>query len=114
MWFDPEMSPVWEQALYPGIYDAGYTPLLIDKKEHLNKIDDETLASIRGAKFLVADFTGHRGNVYYEAGFAGGLGKPVIWTVRHEDLHAAHFDTRQYNYILWSMNDLPALRTALK
>jgi len=114
MWFDAAMSPVWEQALYPGIYDAGYTPLRIDKKEHLNRIDDEILASIRSAKFVVADFTGHRGGVYYEAGFAGGLGKPVIWTVKREDLHGAHFDTRQYNHIAWTMDDLSAFRAALK
>ena len=39
---------------------------------------------IRKSKFLIADFTGQRGGVYYEAGFAYGLGLPVIWTCRKD------------------------------
>lgn len=42
-----------------------------------------------------------RGGVYYEAGFAGGLGIPVIWTVAKDSLDDVHFDTRQYNHIVW-------------
>jgi hypothetical protein len=41
------------------------------------------------------------GGIYYEAGFAQGLGLPVIFTVREDDLRRVHFDTRQYNYIAW-------------
>ncbi|MFZ4580841.1 MAG: hypothetical protein ACOYOB_20860, partial [Myxococcota bacterium] len=40
--------------------------------------------------------------VYYEAGFAQGLGKPVIWTVREDCLRDVHFDTRQFNHICWT------------
>ena len=44
----------------------------IDRHEHVNKIDDEIIAEIRRARFVVADFThgdtGGRGSVYYEAG----------------------------------------------
>ena len=57
-----------------GIKDAGYEAVRIDKQRHLNKIDDEIVAEIRRARFLVADFTqgetGPRGGVYYEAGFS--------------------------------------------
>jgi hypothetical protein len=114
MWFAPEMDPVWEEAFYPAIYDAGYTPLRIDKKEHNNKIDDEILASIRTSKFIIADFTEQRGGVYYEAGFASGLGKPVIYTVRNDHLHSVHFDTRQFNHISWDPADVGTLRRALQ
>ena len=45
--------------------------------------------------------------VYFEAGFAMGLGIPVIWLCRKDDLENAHFDTRQYNHIPWeSAEDL--------
>jgi hypothetical protein len=77
----------------------------IDKKEHNNKIDDEILAEIRRSRFLIADFTCEpknvRGGVYYEAGFAQGLGIPVIWTCRETSLADLHFDTRQYSHIVW-------------
>jgi hypothetical protein len=114
MWFSEEMREVWEAGFYPAIYAAGYTPIRIDKKEHNNKIDDEIIASIRAARFLVADFTGQRGGVYYEAGFALGLSKPVIWTVREDELKNVHFDTRQFNHIAWSPDKLPEFQAALK
>ncbi|MFC1886373.1 hypothetical protein ACFLZM_04890, partial [Thermodesulfobacteriota bacterium] len=65
------------------------------------KIDDEIIAQIRRSRFIVADFTGHRGGVYYEAGFAKGLGLEVIWTCNKNDIDKLHFDIRQYNCIDW-------------
>jgi len=35
-------------------------------------------------RFIVADFTGQRGGVYFEAGYALGLRKPVIWTCKRD------------------------------
>ena len=71
------------EGLRRGIEDAGYQALRIDKKEDVVKIDDEIISEIRRSRFLVADFTqgndGARGGVYFEAGFALGLGIPVIF-----------------------------------
>jgi len=114
MWFDAAIHSTWLEAIMPAIEDAGYEPVRIDKVEHNNKIDDEIVASIRACKFLVADFTGQRGGVYFEAGLAQGLGKQVIWLCRKDDLANVHFDNRQYNFILWQPNDLSQLRIALK
>jgi nucleoside 2-deoxyribosyltransferase len=80
----------------------------------LDKIDDEIVAGIRRSRFLVADFTGHRGGVYFEAGLATGLGLPVIWLCRKDELEKTHFDTRQYNFIVWESDKLDELSTALK
>jgi nucleoside 2-deoxyribosyltransferase len=33
---------------------------------------------------MVCDLTGYRGGVYFEAGFAYGLGLPVIYTCRYD------------------------------
>ena len=107
MWFADEMTPVWGDAIRPGITASGYEPLRIDGVEHNNKIDDEILSNIRASRFVVADFTGERGGVYFEAGFALGLGIPVIWTVRDDALSKVHFDNRQYNFIVWKPEDLP-------
>jgi nucleoside 2-deoxyribosyltransferase len=49
--------------------------------------------------FLIADFTGHRGGVYFETGYAMGRGLPVIWMCRKDDVDNLHFDIRQYNSI---------------
>ena len=39
-----------------------------------------------------------------EAGFAHGLGLPVIFMCREGD--ELHFDIRQYNCIFWKLEDL--------
>ena len=51
---------------------------------------------------MYKQFESARGGVYFEAGFAKGLGREVIWTVRKDRLSYVHFDTRQYNHIVWS------------
>ena len=115
MWFDESMDEVWEKGLRPAIRAAGYEALRIDRKEHLNKIDDEIIAEIRRSCFLVADFTqgkaGQRGGVYYEAGFAHGLNIPVFFTCRKDTLEDIHFGTRQYPHIVWET--LEKLRNGL-
>ena len=105
MWFDKSTDEAWKEGIKRGIEDAGYEAVRIDQKEHINKIDDEIIAEIRRSRFVVADFTqgedGARGGVYYEAGFAQGLGIEVIFTCREDALEHVHFDTRQYNHIVW-------------
>ena len=106
MWFDDSMSEAWEHGFAPAIRDAGYEPVRMDQQEHVNKIDDEIIAELRRARFVVADFTQNdkeaRGGVYYEAGFAHGLAIPVIFTCRNDSLEELHLDTRQYNHIVWT------------
>lgn len=105
MWFDRSMDTAFAEAFDPAIREAGFRPLRIDQKEHLNKIDDEIIAEIRRSRFVVADFTSSpgcpRGGVYYEAGFAAGLGLDVVWTCRADLIAEVHFDTRQFNHIVW-------------
>lgn len=112
MWFDPDLEKAWVEGLRLGVQDAGYEAIRIDKVEHNEKICDRILAEIRRSRLLVADFTGHRQGVYFEAGFALGLGIPVVWCARKAALDASHFDTRQYNHIVW--DDAAELRERLR
>lgn len=101
MWFDPSMTLAYTEGFAPALESCGYQPTRVDLHEHNDKIDDRIISEIRRSGILVADFTGHRGGVYFEAGFAMGLGLPVIWTCRSNDIGSAHFDTRQYNHVVW-------------
>lgn len=112
MWFSPEVLALWTDVIEPATRAAGYEPLRIDAKQHNGKIDDEIMASIRASRFVVSDFTGNRGGVYYEAGFAHGLGLPVIFMCREGD--ELHFDIRQYNCIFWKPEDLEDAQSQLK
>ena len=101
MWFDENLNVVYDEGFQIGILNAGYEPVRVDRVEHTNRIDDEIISQIRTAAFVVADFTGHRGGVYFEAGFALGLNIPVIWTCSQDDMKDLHFDIRQFNTIDW-------------
>ena len=101
MWFDPSMNDAYEMGLQSGVLAAGFDPLRIDRHEHVNRIDDEIIRQINASRFVVADFTGHRGGVYFEAGYALGKQIPVFWTCRKSDMDNLHFDIRQFNCIDW-------------
>ena len=116
MWFDSSMDEAWGKGIEPAITEAGFKPVRIDQNEKLNKIDDKIIAEIRRSRFVVADFTygkiddknlpiknrGARGGVYYEAGFARGLGIDVVFTCRKDMIETVHFDTRQFPHIIWT------------
>ena len=102
MWFDPTMRDAYNDGFEIGIRGAGYDPLRVDSVEHVGKIDDEIISQIRRSRFVVADFTGQRGGVYFEAGFALGLNLPVLWTCHQNDINGLHFEVRQFNCIDWT------------
>lgn len=113
MWFDKETDSAYSNGIQPAIEaDCGYKPIRLDKKEYLGKVDDEIIAEIRESRFIVADFTGQRNGVYFEAGFAQGMGLPVIWTCHEGHVKDLHFDTRQENHITWKTPE--ELREKLK
>ncbi|REL37682.1 hypothetical protein DYD21_07815 [Rhodohalobacter sp. SW132] len=101
MWFSEEMNNAWENGFHKALDDLNLNPFRIDMLEHNDKICDEIIAQINRSNLLVADFTDNRGGVYFEAGYALGLGIPVIWTCREDYIDKTHFDTRQYNHIVW-------------
>ena len=105
MWFHDSMNEAYEKGFEAAVEVAGFKPLRIDRKDFLNKIEDEIIAEIRRSRFLIADFTqgedGARGGVYFEAGFAKGLGIDVIFTCRKDLDDKLHFDTSHYNHIMW-------------
>ena len=114
MWFDKSMTTIYDSIIAPAIAHSGYNPHRVDRREHVGKIDDEIIAQIRRSKFVVADFTKHRGGVYYEAGFAHGLGLPVIMTCRDDYFSEIHFDIRQYNCIVWNQDNLDEFKKSLE
>ena len=56
---------------------------------------------IQTCKFLVADFTYQNAGVYYEAGYAKGIGKTVIHICRSDEFCKLHFDVKQIQFVTW-------------
>lgn len=105
MSFSSELQGLYGSAIAPAIQEAGYRAYRVDAEPHLDRIDVKIMAEIRQSRFLVADVTEQKKGVYFEAGYALGLGLPVIWSVRKDDLANVHFDTRQYNHIVWETSE---------
>ncbi len=103
MWFNDQMKGARE-SIFKAITDCGYFPVIIDEKEYNNFIVPEILYEIEKSRFVIADFTGSRGGVYYEAGYAKGLKKEVIMTCK-DDCFNPHFDTQQVNHIIWKSEE---------
>lgn len=101
MSFHPDLNEIYSNGFQVAVLGAGYDPIRMDKIEHINRIDDEIIKQINSSKFIVADFTGHKGGVYFEAGYAMGIGLPIFWTCKKSDMPELHFDIRQFNCIDW-------------
>lgn len=149
MWFGKEVEHVFEQAIKPAIEfkeddkgESKFRAVKVDDVEHINDINDEIIAQIRRSRFMVCDLTGYRGGVYFEAGFAYGLGLDVIYTCRKDwtkeevlkDLNGnpveslydrngkeirvrkqgVHFDLAHRNRIQWEPDKLDDFRKALE
>lgn len=111
MWFpkDNSMDNV-RTAIKDAFSETGYQVSIIDEKQHNNQIVPEILYEIQNSDFVVADLTGNRNGVYYEAGYALGLGKPVILTtdktkIKDDYNNAPHFDVAQINQIRYENPD---------
>ena len=101
MSFADELKPLWENGIAPAIRKAQFDPYRVDLKPHIDRIDAKIISEIRNSRFMVADVTHQRPGVYFEAGFALGIGIPVFWSMKEDELDKVHFDTRQYNHIVW-------------
>ncbi len=67
-------------------------------------IDNIMRTQIRDAAFVVVDLTHDNSGAYWEAGYAEGLGKPVIYICEENKFKEAqtHFDTNHCTTVLWS------------
>jgi nucleoside 2-deoxyribosyltransferase len=103
MSFDSSRQP-YREAIERAVRASGYEPVMIDTK-HIDSdktINDRIIAEIRACKFCISDFTGQRNGVYFEAGFALGLGKAIIYACERNDfLENSHFDLKPFQHILY-------------
>ena len=99
-----------EKAIKPSCTDCGFNAILISDKPHNNGITDEIITEIKRSKFVVVDFTYNNNGAYFEAGYAQGLGLPLIRCCKKEwfdgtdeegNQNRLHFDVQHYSTILW-------------
>ncbi len=114
MSFDKDLYHVYDEGIEPGFKETEFKPQIMRHLEHNNWIADEIMIQIRRSRFVIADVSRQNQGVYFEAGFAIGLGIPVIWICSEAEFKNRHFDTAQINTIKYTEDDLPSLSKALK
>ena len=103
---DPILNSMLDQVFRPAVKRAGFDLLKLDDKPKAGLIDDRMRVEIRASDFVIADLTHNNLGAYWEAGYAEGLGKPVIYTCERSKFDATktHFDTNHHLTIVWDTN----------
>jgi hypothetical protein len=103
---DTTLNEILEKVFRPSAKRAGFDLLKLDDVPKAGLIDDRLRVEIQSSDFLVADLTHDNLGAYWEAGYAEGLGKPVIYTCEKNKFESTktHFDTNHHLTILWDMN----------
>ena len=107
MQFDAaDLESFVREVMKPAVREAtGYD--LVDMRDvgKAGIIDNIMRVQIRDAKFVIADLTHDNNGAYWEAGYAEGLGKPVIYICEKEKFEredGTHFDTNHCTTVFWS------------
>jgi hypothetical protein len=127
-------------AIKSSIESNGLTSYRIDDDHHIDRIDSKILSEIQNSRAVVVDLTcsnkkteppfGEKGgelkrcipnaNVYFEAGYAYALGKPVFYICNQKDFGNRAFDLATFNCLQYQetpegLTDLQSeLRNRLK
>lgn len=103
--FDDSTKDLRER-IREGLQMAGYQAIIMDEKHYNGQIVPEMLHQINTCNFVVAELTSKNQNVYFEAGYATGQNKEVIYLCNGEKLDTSpQFDVAQYNLLTYKKID---------
>jgi hypothetical protein len=97
------------EAIKSAAARCGIVAERIDEQQSNDRISDRMLDSIRRAKYIIADLTLARPNVFFEAGYGHGLGKTPIYVARQGT--RIEFDVHDYPVLFY--RNLKELRDKL-
>ena len=105
---DAELDKVFSTCFIPAVRRTGFQLRRAIDEQPAGLIDDQLRVALRTSRFVIADLTHENDGAYWEAGFAEGLGRPVIYTCKESAWKSgsSHFDTNHLTTIVWDPNDL--------
>jgi hypothetical protein len=116
MKFDqPDLNRVVDACFRPAVHRTGFELQVLTDKQPAGIIDDQMRAAILSSRFVIADLTHRSPGAYWEAGFAEGLGLPVIYTCEKGlwEKEQTHFDTNHLVTRTWELANLKKAEDAL-
>ena len=112
---DEELNAMLETVFRVSAKRAGFDLFKLDDNPCAGLIDDRMRVEIRASDFVIADLSHNNLGAYWEAGYAEGLGKPVIYTCEKSKFTTSktHFDTNHHLTIIWDLADPDLAREQL-
>lgn len=110
---DEQLKWMVNEYFKPAVSHAGFELRLLMESQPAGLIDDQLRVRLRNSRFVVADLTHGNNGAYWEAGFAEGLGRPVIYTCRKKEWdevdengkRKVHFDTNHLATVIWDLEN---------
>jgi hypothetical protein len=105
---DAVLQQVLTECFKPAVQRSGFQLRPLNEGQPAGLIDNQIRAAIRRARFVVADLSHDNNGAYFEAGFAEGIGLPVIYTCERKKFETkkTHFDTNHMVTIPWDFTNL--------
>lgn len=97
----PELNDVMD-SIKDVCREMGLTSERVDEPKDNSRITDRIIESLNSSEYVIADLTFSRQNVYYEAGYAHGIGKVPIYIARKDT--KIEFDLKDYPIIFFGTN----------
>jgi nucleoside 2-deoxyribosyltransferase len=104
---DQQLEILTQNHLKPAIKNLGFE--LVDMRDVAQPgiIDNIMRMRIRDANFIIVDLTHDNPGAYWEAGYAEGLGKPVLYICEKNkfSFQKPHFDVNHCTTVMWTNED---------
>jgi nucleoside 2-deoxyribosyltransferase len=113
---DAALDRIVTEYFRPAVKQTGFNLKRLDDEPKAGLLDARMMLEIQGAWLVVADLTHGNHGAYWEAGYAAGLRKPVIYTCERSAWaeRKSHFDTNHHLHVVWDANDMPKAVRELK
>ena len=97
--FDKKWADIYKFGIQQACEAVGAACERVDEQMFTENILERIYGQIRRATFVIAEMTGRNANVFYEAGYAHGVGKPLIFLTQSTD--DIPFDLQHYPHIVY-------------
>ena len=120
---DAVLDSIFKNHFKDAVKATGFDLVRLDEDPKAGLIDDRLRVEILTSRFIITDLTHSNSGAYWEAGFAEGLGKPVIYTCEetffkkqppYETHGGTHFDTNHHLTVVWNLNEMKDAAERLK
>lgn len=100
---DEQMDRIYADHFRPAIAAIGYELQTVQPNAGL--IDYQIRLQVTASRFVLANLTHENRGVYFEAGYAEGIGRPVVFTCRTDAFNPnagrPHFDVNHHHCVRW-------------